>query len=240
MSVPPLLVKGVWKRFGGVEALRGVELAVQKGELFGVIGPNGAGKTVLMNVISGIYPPDDGLVYIEGTDVTGLPPHVIARKGVARTFQIPKLFPDMTVLENVLVPLYSLHSELSKEEVKELSMRALKLVGLEEMAYVKGKNLSGGQKKLLEFARGIAAGAKIYLMDEPFAGVNPVLVQRMVEAMKSMVAMGATIIVVSHELGIISKTCRRVSVLDRGQKIAEGLIKEVALLPEVMRAYLGE
>jgi len=234
-----LSLKMLEKKFGGVEALRGVEMDVMKGEIVGLIGPNGAGKTVLLNIISGIYPPDKGQVLIKSRDVTLFPSYLIARLGVARTFQVPKVFPEMTVLENVLVPIYAMSKELRGGEGKRQAMKALEFVGLDQMSNLKGKNLSGGQKKLLEFARGIAMKADLYLMDEPFAGVNPVIIKRMMEAITEIAKNGSTAVIVSHEVGIISKLCSHVAVLDRGVKIAEGPLKELALLAEVKRAYLG-
>ncbi|MEM4183661.1 MAG: ATP-binding cassette domain-containing protein [Candidatus Caldarchaeum sp.] len=234
-----LSLRTVEKKFGGVEALRGVEMDVMRGELFGLIGPNGAGKTVLMNVVSGIYPPDNGRVFLKNRDVTGYTSHLIARLGVARTFQIPKIFPDMSLLENVLIPVYALNRELRGEEGKRQAFKALEFVGLHESSNLKAKNLSGGQKKLLEFARGIAMKAELYLMDEPFAGVNPIIINRMLGAVREVVKNGSTAVVVSHELGIVSRLCNRVAVLDRGLKIAEGPLREIAFLAEVKRAYLG-
>lgn len=234
-----LKVSEVYKKFGGIEALRGVNLQVHSGDIFGVIGPNGAGKTVLLNIVNGIYPPDSGRILLNGRDVTGLPPHQIATLGVARTFQITKVFPEMTVLQNILVALHVARPELYRDKVNEMAYKALELTGLEKMAYGKARALSGGQKKLLEFARGLASGAQLYLMDEPFAGVNPVIVNKMLELMKLLSADGGTIVVVSHEIGVISKICNKVAVLDRGQVVAEGPLREVVQVPRVREIYLG-
>lgn len=231
--------RNLHKKFGGVHALAGVSLEVGKGEIFGIIGPNGAGKTVLLNVLSGIYPPDSGEVYINFRRTDGLPSHKLSRMGVARTFQITRVFPNMTVKENMLTVVYSLFPNMPRDERLKLVAEALKMTNLSEVEELKAKALSGGQKKLLEFARLIASKADVMLLDEPFAGVNPIIIARMTSILKELAEKGKTILVVSHELGVISRLCNRVAVFDRGKKIAEGELRELALLQEVKRAYLG-
>ncbi|MEN3048459.1 MAG: ABC transporter ATP-binding protein [Candidatus Caldarchaeales archaeon] len=234
-----LEVREVYKRFGGIEALRGVSIRVRRGELFGVIGPNGAGKTVLLNVITAIYAPDGGEVFVNSVPINGMRPHEVAKLGVARTFQITRYFPEMTVLQNVLTALYATRRDMNASDKLRVAVEALEAVGLGEVKDLKAKSLSGGQKKLLEFARLIASNANLLLLDEPFAGVNPIIIGRMVKVLKELAERGVSIVVVSHELNVVSKLCNRVAVLSRGEKIAEGSLREVALMQEVKRAYLG-
>lgn len=219
--------------------MNGVTFEVHAGELFGVIGPNGAGKTVLLNVVSSVYQPDRGEVYIDSVKTSTLKPHELFMLGVARTFQITKSFPEMTVLQNILTTLHAKKPRMSLAEKTNIALECLKQVGLAEAIDMKAKTLSGGQRKLLEFARLLASEAKLLLLDEPFAGVNPIIINRMLEILKKMAEKGAAVVVVSHELAVISRLCNRVIVLDRGSKIAEGTLREVALMNEVKRAYLG-
>lgn len=234
-----LEVREVYKRFGGIEALRGVSLDVHVGEIFGIIGPNGAGKTVLLNIITNIYPPDNGEVYINGIRTDKLKTHELAKIGLVRTFQVTRYFPDMTVYENIMTFLNAVNKNLSPSEIKEIVYEALATTDLISLKDAKAKSLSGGQKKLLEFARLVVSRGKVMLLDEPFAGVNPIIINQMVKILKNLAANGSSIVVVSHELGVISRLCEKVAVMDRGVKIAEGTLKEVALLQEVRRAYLG-
>lgn len=234
-----LEVREVYKRFGGIEALRGVSLDVHVGEIFGIIGPNGAGKTVLLNIITNIYPPDNGEVYINGIRTDKLKTHELAKIGLVRTFQVTRYFPDMTVYENIMTFLNAVNKNLSPTEIKEIVYEALATTDLISLKDAKAKSLSGGQKKLLEFARLVVSRGKVMLLDEPFAGVNPIIINQMVKILKNLAANGSSIVVVSHELGVISRLCEKVAVMDRGVKIAEGTLKEVALLQEVRRAYLG-
>lgn len=234
-----LEVRELSKRFGGIEALRNVNFKVAVGELFGIIGPNGAGKTVLLNVVNGVYPPDGGEIRIGSTKVNGMKPNELAKLGVGRTFQVARVFAEMSVFENVLTVLHSIKTDMEYEQKRHLALEALKTTGLTDVKDLKAKALSGGQKKLLEFARLIASGSRIMLLDEPFAGVNPVMINKMVEIIRSWANGGAATLVVSHELGVVSRLCDRVMVLDRGVKIAEGPLREIAMLQEVKRAYLG-
>jgi branched-chain amino acid transport system ATP-binding protein len=234
-----LRVVDVYKRFGGIEGLRGVSIDVRRGEIFGIIGPNGAGKTVLLNVISGIYPPDKGEVYINSTRTVMLKTHELAGLGLVRTFQITRYFPDMTVYENLMTFINAFNKNILENEKREVVDEALRITELAGLRDSKAKSLSGGQKKLLEFARLVASRARLMLLDEPFAGVNPVIIGKMVNILKMLVEKGSSIVVVSHEIGVVSRLCERVAVLDRGVKIAEGTLREVALVQEVRRAYLG-
>jgi branched-chain amino acid transport system ATP-binding protein len=234
-----LRVVDVYKSFGGIEALRGVSIDVRRGEIFGIIGPNGAGKTVLLNVISGIYPPDKGEVYINSTRTDKLKTHELAGLGLVRTFQITRYFPDMTVYENLMTFINAFNKNILENEKREIVDEALRITELAGLRDSKAKSLSGGQKKLLEFARLVASRARLMLLDEPFAGVNPVIISKMVNILKMLVEKGSSIVVVSHEIGVVSRLCERVAVLDRGVKIAEGTLREVALVQEVRRAYLG-
>lgn len=205
-----------------------------------MIGPNGAGKTVLMNVINGIYTPDNGNIFLNGHSITGTQPERIARLGVGRSFQIPKVFRNMTVLENLLVAGSAISGEKS---LREIAVRASQFLDLIKMTHMKdelAKTLSGGQQKLLEFARALIMEPTLFLADEPFAGVNPVLVEVMMNVIRFMRERDVSVIIVSHEMALVASLCGRVIALDRGQKIAEGPMKEVVSEKKVSQSYLGE
>lgn len=239
-----LEIENLTKRFGGLTAVNNLSISIEEGEIRGIIGPNGSGKTTLMNLISGIYKATSGIIYLNGSRIDHLKPNVRTARGIIRTFQIPKVFRNMTVLENMLVPAlsdsqgdrYKHHQEIVSE-AKEL----LAFVQLDHMRGQMAKNLSGGQNMLLQIARGFMVDPlRLYLMDEPFAGVNPKIKSVIMESIKQMNReKGITFVIVSHEMPSIRRLCSKVSMIHEGSCIAEGSLEEVANIPEVIEAYIG-
>jgi branched-chain amino acid transport system ATP-binding protein len=239
-----LAARGLTKRFGGLVAVDGLELNVGAGEIRGLIGPNGSGKTTTINVLSGLYRADAGEVHLGGERIDRLRPHQIAARGVARTFQIAKLWGNMTVLENVLVPALAEHERGAGRptaEILERARRLLAFVGLERLRHALAKELSGGQGMLLQIARGLMVHPiRLFLMDEPFAGVHPTIKDTIMETIVTMNREeGVTFLIVSHEMGTLRRLCPRVSVMHEGRLIAEGSFEEVANHAVVLEAYLG-
>ncbi len=230
------------KSFGGLSALRGVSFYVKPQEIVGLIGPNGSGKTTLFNLISGVFPPEQGELSLEGEKITGLKPYQICRKGIGRTFQIVRPFLKMTCLENVLVPmLWAKAGEHNKSQRQQEAMEELKFVGLSPWAHKPAGELTLIQKKKLEVARALATRPKVILLDEVLAGLNPSEVLQALELIEEIRSVrGITVFWVEHVMGAIMKACDRVIVLDQGQKISEGLPQQVISDPVVVRAYLGE
>jgi len=239
-----LETRGLSKRFGGVVAVDDLPLAVRAGEVRGLIGPNGSGKTTTVNLLSGLYRADAGEVHLSGERIDRLRPHEITARGVARTFQTPKLFGSMSVLENVLLPALT---ELGRgghrpmSEIRDRARRLLELVTLDGYRHAPAKELSGGQSMLLQIARGLMVHPiRLFLMDEPFAGVHPTIKDTIMETILRMNRTeGVTFLIVSHEMAILRQLCRRVSVMHEGRLIAEGSFEEVANHAMVLEAYLG-
>jgi len=232
-----LRVEGLSKSFGGLLAVDRLDLAVERGTILGLIGINGAGKTTVMNCINGIYRSDAGRVIFEERDITHLTPHEIARAGVGRTFQVPRVFRRMTLIENMLVPMLSSH-----EGDQALTARAeayLARVNLQGLRHNFAEELSGGQQKLLELARVMMFEPKLILLDEPFAGVNPALCRLIIEQVEALLEAGTTFVLVSHDLTSIYRLSDHVAVLNQGQKIAEGSVDAIRRDPVVIEAYLG-
>lgn len=234
-----LQVNNVSKRFGGVVALEEITLQVDSGELLGLIGPNGSGKTTLLNVMSGFYQPDSGSIAYSGTDITGCEPSRIAQMGVARTFQVTKIFRRISVLENLLVPGLT-HWSISFKKARQKAMQILELLQLTRLTYEMGSDLSGGQAKLLEFGRLMMLEPRVVLLDEPFGGVHPELKQLMYKVIEKWNQLGVTIILISHDMGSIFGLCRRLMVLDSGKIVTIGPPDEIRKHPEVLEAYLGK
>jgi ABC-type branched-subunit amino acid transport system ATPase component len=232
------------KRFGGLVAVDDLPLAIRQGEVRGLIGPNGSGKTTTVNLLSGLYRADAGEIRLSGERIDRLRPHEITARGVARTFQTPKLFGSMTVLENVLLPALT---ELSRGrhrpmgEIRDRARRLLELVTLDGHRHAPAKELSGGQSMLLQIARGLMVHPiHLFLMDEPFAGVHPTIKDTIMETILRMNRTeGVTFLIVSHEMATLRRLCRRVSVMHEGKLIAEGSFEEVANHAVVLEAYLG-
>lgn len=230
-------VHGLHKHFGGIAALDGVELVARAAEVLGIIGVNGAGKTTLMNCICGIYRADKGRVSIGGRDMTGLAPHEIAHAGVGRTFQIPRVFRKMSLIDNLLVPVLD-RAETNRALI-ERAEAMLEQMRLIELRHNFAEELSGGQQKLLEMARMLMPDPKVVMLDEPFAGVHPLLCRFMIEQIEAIAAGGKTVLLISHDLTSIYRLSHRVAALNQGRVIAEGSVDEIRGNPAVVEAYLG-
>lgn len=233
-----LNIDKLFKRFGGLVAVNDVSLAIPAGTIVGLIGINGAGKTTLMNCINGLYRPDAGKIHLDGQDITRRSPHDIARAGLGRTFQVPRLFWRMTLLDNLLVPV--LGSERSDRELGEQADALLNRVKLYAMRDHYAEELSGGQQKLLELARVMMLNPKLILLDEPFAGVNPGLCRLLIERIEELNAQGKTFLMVSHDLTSVYRLSDHIVVLNQGQVIAAGGVEDIKRDPAVVEAYLGE
>jgi branched-chain amino acid transport system ATP-binding protein len=239
-----LETRGLTKRFGGLVAVDGLSISVPRGQIRGLIGPNGSGKTTTVNVLSGLYRPDGGEIHLCGQRTDRLRPHQITACGVARTFQISKLFPHMTVLENVLLPALAALDRGSGRglgEIRDRGRRLLEFVTLDGMRHDPARQLSGGQSMLVQIARALMVQPlHLVLMDEPFAGVHPTIRDIIIEAIVKMNGDdGVSLLIVSHEMAELRRLCHRVSVMDEGRLIAEGTLEEVANDPVVLEAYLG-
>ncbi|WP_119418869.1 ABC transporter ATP-binding protein [Desertibaculum subflavum] len=225
-----LTLAGIAKRFGGIEALTGIDLAVPAGSLLGLIGPNGSGKTTLLNVVSGFTAPDAGEVRIGATEVTGWPPHRIARLGVGRTLQHPRVFSRLTVLDNIRGD-----SRLSAGEAEALLDR----FGLSAQRGRLGDELTIGELRRLDLARAVARDPRLLLLDEPAGGLTPSETSAMADLLSREVLPGRTGILIEHKMDLIAALCPCVVVLDFGRRIAEGAPSEVLRRPEVVEAYFG-
>jgi branched-chain amino acid transport system ATP-binding protein len=236
---PFLDVKGVTKRFGGLVANSAVSLQVKKGEIRGLIGPNGSGKTTLINVITGIYEPEEGDIYFAGKRIDGLQPDVIASLGIMRTFQVARVWRDMTVLENMLIPAFC--QGQSRKEAHARAEELLEFALLTRLKDKQAKSLSGGQNMLLQIVRGFMnKDLQLYAMDEPFAGVHQSIKGIILKSIKMMnEEKGVTFLIISHEMSTVSTLCDKVTVLAKGELIAEGTMEEVANEAQVIDAYLG-
>jgi len=228
------------KRFGGLLANDSVNLSVAEGEIRGLIGPNGAGKTTLANLITGIYPPSTGDIRMRGQSLLGLPPHEIAACGLLRTFQVCRIFGNLSVRENLLLPYLTGTGDVV--EGRRRSEEFLALTTLDRLADQPAKRLSGGQRALLQVAAGfMAPELRCYVLDEPFAGINPVIKDAIVDLILSAnKSRGITFVIVSHEMAVMRRLCHRVTVLIEGRVVTEGTLDEVAAKREVVAAYLGK
>ena len=247
-----LEVKGITKVFGGLKAVENVEFKVDQGEIISIIGTNGAGKTTIYNMLTGVYKVDGGAITFEGKDIHNRPPREIVKAGIARTFQNIRLFPTMRVIENVLLGehinvKYHFWDLLFKtpkyrREEKEAHQRAIDLLESLDLAdeidnYA--KNLPYGMQRKLEIARALATNAKLIILDEPAAGMNPQESEELMEFIRSLRERGETILLIEHDMNVVMNISDRIYVIDHGRKIAEGLPKEIAKNPEVIKAYLG-
>ena len=239
-----LETRGLTKRFGGLVAVDGLTMAVPRGQIRGLIGPNGSGKTTTVNVLSGLYRPDGGEIHLCGQQTDRLRPHQITACGVARTFQISKVFGHMTVLENVLLPALAALDRGSRRpmsEIRDRGRQLLDFVTLDRMRHDQARELSGGQSMLVQIARAfMVQPLHLVLMDEPFAGVHPTIRDIIMEAIIRMNRdASVTFLIVSHEMAELRRLCQQVTVMDDGRRIAEGTLDEVANDPVVLEAYLG-
>ena len=247
-----LTLQNVTKEFGGIRAVDDCSFEVEAGSITGLIGPNGAGKSTLFNIITGFLRPDSGEVRFEGRRIDGLPPHRIASLGLVRTFQIPRALKGMTVLENLmLVPreqpgerfwnawLWPREVLAHEEAARAKALEVLDFLDLRRLASEYAGNLSVGQKKLLELARGLMADPKVFLLDEPGAGVNPALMRRIVEYIKELRRRGTTFLLIEHNMDLVMSACSKVIVMCNGARLAEGPPESVRTDPRVLEAYLG-
>jgi branched-chain amino acid transport system ATP-binding protein len=232
-----LEVRNVSKFFGGVVALKDVSIEVKPGEIVGVIGPNGSGKTTLVNIITGYYRPDSGKVFSSGLDITGVEPHKIASQGVARTFQVPKIFRTLTVWENLLAALS--YNKSAREKAYENAVKLLKSMELWEKRNLQASALSGGQQRLLEIARALLTNPKVFLLDEPTAGLNPVMIEKLRELLMELKGRGAAMLMVEHNMQVVTSFCDRVVAMSEGAVIANGVPHHVLTSAEVIESYLG-
>ena len=247
-----LKTKDLYKHFEGLTAVDSFNFEVQKGEILGLIGPNGAGKTTLFNLITGVYSPSQGEIWFKQEPISKLKPHIIARKGIARTFQITSLYPGLTVFENITVGTYCnakidflrviLNTKSFQREknahVQQIT-ELMDLWGLYGYKDVQAKNLSYGHQRRLSITMAMATHPEMLLLDEPFAGMNPEETDEMSSLILKIQEQGVTLILIEHDMKAVMNLCERIVVMNYGKKIAEGTNKEVQAHEEVIKAYLG-
>lgn len=234
-----LNVNNINKNFGGLQVLKDVSFQVRGPELIGLIGPNGAGKTTLTNVLDGALKPSSGTVYLNGQRIDTMPPYKVARVGLGRTFQVTRAFRRMTVLENLLVPAVAMSPTARQKDFVDQAMDVLEFLTIDHLRNEYGRALSGGQQKLLELGRLLMLNPAIIILDEPFAGVHPRLMEIIYEYIHKVNEQGSAIIIISHDMDTIFTLSRRLLVLDNGDLIADGDPEIVKNDTAVIEAYLG-
>ena len=241
-------------QFGGLRAVDGFNVSIEKGQLYGLIGPNGAGKTTIFNLLTGVYKPTEGIIRLDGQDITGKSTIEINKAGIARTFQNIRLFKDMPVLDNVKVGLHNHHSYSTlagilrlpkyhkvEKEMNEKAMEILKVFDLDKEADTLAGNLPYGKQRKLEIARALATNPKLLLLDEPAAGMNPNETQELMDTIRFVQKhFGMTILLIEHDMKLVGGICEEVTVLNFGQVLAQGETLKVLKDPAVVTAYLGE
>ncbi len=253
-ATPMLEIKNLAIQFGGLKAVDNLNLTIKKNQLYGLIGPNGAGKTTVFNMLTGVYKPTAGTIYLDGENITGKSPAQINRHGIARTFQNIRLFKDMSVLDNVKVGLHNQKKYTAIEgvlrlpryfkEEKEMDEKALELLKVFELDGEKdtlSSNLPYGKQRKLEIARALATNPKLLLLDEPAAGMNPNETAELMDNIRFIIKkFDMTVLLIEHDMKLVSGICEEVTVLNFGQELAQGITTNVLNDPKVITAYLGE
>lgn len=231
-----LRTENLEKTFGGLVAVDGLNMAINEGDMVGLIGPNGAGKSTAFNLITGFLKPTAGQVYFDGRDITGERPYSVATSGIGRTFQETKPFGKLTVFENLLVPKTP---DVSGQEKVDRANDIIDSLELRQVADENGEDLSGGQKKLLELARVLMLDPQLIMLDEPSSGVNPALMDDILDQIQRLNADGRTMLIIEHDMTVIADLCDTVVVMNNGKAIAEGTFEEIQQDERVRSAYLG-